>query len=161
MADYYEDLKNRERNFPRRACRVLGQIPAYGIYQYNPLIRENRLARLLMARSASFYLSDQGGLQDILEGAEIHVQALAYRVLGLDDDRARKAAADNSLILMGTLFRPLHRTTRLLAFRALSNAAHTPELAEKIHAKAPRGPGPSGYPLSQGATGRVDRGPAS
>ena len=136
LADYYEDLKNRERNFPRRACRVLGQIPAYGIYQYNPLIRENRLARLLMARSASFYLSDQGGLQDILEGAEIHVQALAYRVLGLDDDRARKAAADNSLILMGTLFRPLHRTTRLLAFRALINAAHTPELAEKIHAKA-------------------------
>ena len=62
-------------------------------------------------------------MRDLLEGSEIHVQMLAYRVLAQDDDRARRLAADMLDILLGTLLRPLHRKTRLAAFGALANAA--------------------------------------
>jgi hypothetical protein len=60
---------------------------------------------------------------DLIEGSEVHVQALAYRVLGQDDDRARSLAVELLDILLGTLLRPLHRKTRLAALRALANAA--------------------------------------
>ena len=55
------------------------------------------------------------------------VQALAFRILGRDEPRAREVAADNADLLQATLFRPLHRRTRLLAFKALENAASRDE----------------------------------
>jgi hypothetical protein len=136
LADYYQNLKVDEPGFARRASAVLGRIPAYAIFDYNRLIRDNRLARLMFERSSRFYLADEIGLQDLVEAPEIHVQALAYRALGLDDDRARDLAAKNVDVLIGTLLRPLHRTTRILAFGALANAARNPDQARRIHHKA-------------------------
>jgi hypothetical protein len=136
LADYYGALKSEDARFSRRAASVLNRIPAYTIPNYNQLIRDNRLARLLFARSAPAYLTDARSVRDLVEAAEIHVMALAYRALGLDDDRARVLAAENLSLLLGTLLRPLHRSTRVLAFRALVNAATTRENATRIHAKA-------------------------
>ena len=75
-------------------------------------------------------------VRDLVEGSEIHVQRLAYRVLGLNDARARQLARDNIEILLGTLLRPLHRDTRIHAFKALKNAAHEPEGAAMVLARA-------------------------
>jgi hypothetical protein len=136
LADYYQKLKDEDSAFSLRAAQVLGQVPAYTIYRYNDLIRKNRLARLLFERSASDYLSDPASMQDLVEASEIHVQALAYRVLALDDERARYIAAHNMELLLGTLLRPLHRTTRALAFHALRNAATTHEIAQRILTRA-------------------------
>ena len=136
LADYYGALKSDETGFARRAAAVLGRIPAFAIYHYAKLIRDNRLARLLFARSASAYLADPRSVRDLVEGAEIHVMALAYRALAQDDERARVQAADNLMLLLGTLLRPLHRGTRTLAFRALANAATNAENAARILAKA-------------------------
>ncbi len=124
LANHYAALKQEnEAGFPRRACRVLSQIPAYSIWNYHQLVRENRLARLLFERSAEAYLTDAACMADLVEGSEIHVMALAYRAMGLDDPRAREFAHANLPLLLGTLLRPLQRHTRTLAFEALSNAA--------------------------------------
>jgi hypothetical protein len=111
---------------------VLGQVPAYSIHLYNQLVRENRLARLLFERSASAYLADPRSLADLVEASEIHVMSLAYRALGLDDERARAQAARHLPLLMGTLLRPMQRDTRTLAFGALANAASTLDTARLI-----------------------------
>ncbi len=132
LADYYAALKSDEAVFSRRAANVLSKVPAYSIYQYNPLIKENRLARLLFERSAASYLADPRSLADLVEGAEIHVMALAYRALGLNDERARQQAVEHLPLLMGTLLRPLQRDTRTLAFGALANAATTLETARLV-----------------------------
>lgn len=132
LADYYMALKSDEAVFSRRAASVLGRVPAYSIFQYNPLIRENRLARLLFERSASSYLADPRSMADLVEASEIHVMSLAYRALGLDDPRAREQAAVHLPLLMGTLLRPMQRDTRTLAFAALANAANTIESARMI-----------------------------
>ncbi|MDQ7823793.1 MAG: gliding motility protein [Candidatus Eremiobacteraeota bacterium] len=123
LAAYYENLRPDSRAFGRRVCEVLGQVPAYAIYRYDALIRENRLARLLFERSFSSYLDDGIAFRNLIEAPEIHVQLLAYRVLGLDDPRAGEIASENIHILMGTLLRPLQRATRIAAFKALLNAA--------------------------------------
>ena len=136
LSDYYAALKADPAVFSRRAASVLGRIPAYSISFYHRLIRENRLARLLFERSAADYLADPGALTDLVEASEIHVMALAYRALGLDDDRARTQAAEHLPLLLGTLLRALQRPTRKLAFRALANAAATPETAARILARA-------------------------
>ena len=136
LADYYDALKVDDVRFCRRAASVLNRIPAFTIHNYNQLIRDNRLARLLFARSAPAYLADARSVRDLVEAAEIHVMALAYRTLGLDDERARVLAAENLSLLLGTLLRPLHRSTRMLAFRALANAANTRENATRVLAKA-------------------------
>jgi hypothetical protein len=136
LADYYSALKNNEVEFSRRAANVLGQVPAFSIWNYNMLIRENRLARLLFERSAASYLADPRSIADLVEGAEIHVMALAYRALALDDERARTLAAQNLPLLLGTLLRPLQRETRGLAFGALSNAATTLDTARIILSRA-------------------------
>ena len=137
LRDYYDSLKSKdEAAFSRRAANVLSQVPAFSIYSYNSLIRTNRLARLLFERSAAAYLADPVSIQDLVEASEIHVMALAYRALGLDDDRARALAAANLPLLMGTLLRPLQRTTRALAFGALANAATTLENARLILQRA-------------------------
>lgn len=133
MAGYYEALRGKDdAGFSRRAANALAQVPAFSIFQYNDLIRRNRLARLLFERSASSYLADPRAVSDLIEGAEIHVMALGYRALGLDDERARTQAAHHLTLLLGTLLRPLHRVTRMLAFRALANAATTAENARVI-----------------------------
>ena len=136
LADYYAALKSDEAVFSRRAANVLGKVPAFSIGQYNPLIKENRLARLLFERSASSYLAHPRSLADLVEASEIHVMALAYRALGLDDDRARAQASEHLPLLMGTLLRPMQRDTRTLAFRALANAANTVEAAKLILERA-------------------------
>jgi hypothetical protein len=124
LADYFEKLRARDPvEFSRRAANVLTQVPAYTFWSYGRTVQDNRLARLLLERSLDSFLGDAAALRDLVEASEIHVQHLAYRVLGLDDDRARTAAVDNLDILIGTLLRPLHRTTRLAAFGALKNAA--------------------------------------
>jgi hypothetical protein len=132
LADYYAALKSNKTAFSRRAANVLGKVPAYSIFQYNALIRENRLARLLFERSVSSYLADPRSLADLVEASEIHVMALAYRALGLNDPRAREQAATHLPLLMGTLLRPMQRDTRALAFGALANAAGTLESARLI-----------------------------
>jgi len=136
LADYYAALKADETAFSRRAANVLGQVPAYSIRQYNQLVRENRLARLLFERSASSYLADPRSLADLVEASEIHVMSLAYRALGLNDDRAREQASRHLSLLMGTLLRPMQRDTRTLAFGALANAANTLETARLILERA-------------------------
>jgi hypothetical protein len=136
LADYYAALKADETAFSRRAANVLGQVPAYSIRQYNQLVRENRLARLLFERSASSYLADPRSLADLVEASEIHVMSLAYRALGLNDDRAREQASRHLSLLMGTLLRPMQRDTRTLAFGALANAANTNETARLILERA-------------------------
>jgi hypothetical protein len=136
LADYYAALKTDEAAFSRRAANVLSKVPAYSIYQYNPLIKQNRLARLLFERSAASYLADPRSLADLIEGAEIHVMALAYRALGLNDPRAREQAAAHLPLLLGTLLRPMQRDTRTLAFNALLNAANTLEPARLILERA-------------------------
>jgi hypothetical protein len=136
LSHYYEGLKADETQFTRRAAAVLGQVPAYTIFNYDKLLRENRLARLLFERSAKSFLGDARSMADLVEAPEIHVQSLAYRTLGLDDDRARALAAANLPVLIGTLLRPLQRATRMLAFGALANAATTPENARAILQRA-------------------------
>lgn len=136
LAAYYTGLKSDEAVFSRRAANVLGQVPAYSISQYNQLVRENTLARLLFERSASSYLADPRSLADLVEASEIHVMSLAYRAFGLDDDRARAQAAIHLPLLLGTLLRPMQRDTRTLAFGAVANAAGTSETARLILERA-------------------------
>ena len=137
LATHFDAIKDRdELLFSRRATSVLSRIPAYSIQSYHALLRDNRLARLLFARSAPAYLADGRSLRDLVEAAEIHVMALAYRALSLDDPRAPSLAAENLSLLLGTLLRPLHRGTRVLAFGALANAATTEVDAGRILAKA-------------------------
>jgi hypothetical protein len=136
LADYYGALKSDEANFSRRAANVLGQVPAYSIHQYHQLVRENRLARLLFERSAASYLGHPHSMSDLVEASEIHVMALAYRALGLNDERARAQAAQHLPLLLGTLLRPMQRDTRTLAFGALVNAAGSLETARLILERA-------------------------
>lgn len=136
LSNHYEALAEDDAEFSRRAIAVLAQVPAYSLWAYNAVIRSNRLARLFYERSADKYLSLPAALRDLLEAPEIHSQALGFRVLGLDDERARQAAAENLDLLLASVLRPLHRQTRWLAFRALDNAATSPELAATIQRRA-------------------------
>jgi hypothetical protein len=100
-------------------------------------LRTNDLARLLFVRSLDQFLAVPQAVQDLVEGSNIHVMMLAYRVLALPDPRARALAAANAEILLGTLLRPLHRKTRMAAFEALANASrHDEAVARHIHARA-------------------------
>ncbi|MEW4529147.1 gliding motility protein [Maioricimonas sp. JC845] len=130
---YYEEFRDDDREFARRATNVLGQVPAFAIGNFNELTRKNRLARMFYARSPARYLAYPEGIRDLLEAPQIHAQAVAFRVLGLPDERARQLAAANIDLLLATLLRPLHRATRTLAFRALANAAVDLETAQRIH----------------------------
>lgn len=136
LASHYEGLLRDPAVFARRAAAVLGHVPAYAIRGYPVLIRSNRLARLLFERTPASYLADPRSVADLVEGSEIHVMALAYRILGLKDPRAVELARYHADLLVGTLLRPLHRITRRLAFDALANAASTPELAARILTRA-------------------------
>jgi hypothetical protein len=136
LESHYRELLQDPATFARRAAAVLSHVPAYAIHGYPALIRNNRLARLLFERTPASYLADPRSVADLVEGSEIHVMALAYRILGLKDPRAVELARHHADLLIGTLLRPLHRITRRLAFDALANAASTPELAARILARA-------------------------
>jgi hypothetical protein len=136
LADYYLGLKSDETDFARRAARVLGLIPAFSIFNYATLIRENRLARLLFERSLSSFLSSKQGLIDLVEASEIHVQELAYRALGQNDPRAQEVGREQLPLLLGTLLRPLQRATRRAAFGALANTARDLDSARMIVERA-------------------------
>lgn len=126
-----------EALFARRAANILTQIPAFAIFNYDQLLRTNDLARLLFVRSFAAFLSLPEAVRDLIEGSEVHVQMLAYRVLAQPDARACQLAAACLDILLGTLLRPLHRKTRLAAFGALANAAQVDkESAARILGRA-------------------------
>ena len=120
LTAHYEALP--EPAFVARACNALSRMPAFAVWSYDRLLASNALARLLFERSNALYLSDANAIRDLLESPQIHVQALAFRILGRDDTRARAIAARNADLLQATLFRPLHRRTRLWAFKAIENA---------------------------------------
>jgi hypothetical protein len=138
LAAYYQAIRDRDPlEFARRASNVLTRIPAYATFSQYLLLRTNDLARLLFVRSLEQFLAVPEAVQDLVEGSNIHVMTLAYRVLALPDERARALAADNVDILLGTLLRPIHRKTRMAAFEALANAArHSEPVARRIHARA-------------------------
>jgi hypothetical protein len=138
IAAYYQAIRDRDaQEFARRASNVLTRIPAFATFNQHQLLRSNELARLLFVRSLEQYLTVPQAVQDLVEGSNIHVMMLAYRILALPDARARNLAAGNVDILLGTLLRPLHRKTRIAAFEALANAAGTSEtVARRIHARA-------------------------
>lgn len=123
LSQYFEALPEKDGTFARRASHALAMMPAYAVHDYDALLKSNRLTRLLFERSTDFYLSDGRAVRDLLESPQIHVQALAFRVLGRGDARARTLAAQNVDLLQATLLRPLHRRTRLMAFAAVRNAA--------------------------------------
>jgi hypothetical protein len=130
LASEYQAVRDRdEPQFARRAANVLTQIPAFAIANMNQLLQTNALARLLFVRSFSSFLTVPAAVRDLVEGSDVHVQMLGYRVLAQDDVRAQKIAADSLEILLGTLMRPLHRKTRLAAFGALANAARADSAA--------------------------------
>jgi len=131
LAAHYEALPENDGTFARRASNALSMMPAYSIHDYDSLLQHNRLTRLLFERSTDFYLSDGRTVRDLLESPQIHVQALAFRVLGRDDARARTLAVENLDLLQATLLRPLHRRTRLMAFAALRNVAMANEGAAR------------------------------
>jgi hypothetical protein len=134
---YYERLRSDPVAFARRVASVLGQLPARSIGRlYRELLKNNQLARLFFEGSEPALLDEPRSVRDLLEAAEIQAQLLALRVLGQDDDRARRLAADNLDLLLPTLLRDLHRKSRLLALGALANAATTPENARAILAAA-------------------------
>lgn len=123
LASHYEELPKEGGVFARRAANALGAAPAFSIWDFDALLSRNRLARLFFQRSDDFYLADPLAVRDLLEAPQIHVQALAFRLLGRDSERARAVARLNLDLLQATLLRPLHRRTRLAAFGALANAA--------------------------------------
>jgi len=138
LAKYYQEIRDRdEQEFARRAAGVLTRIPAYTLFAYQALLRNNDLARLLFSRSLASFLSSPLAVQDLVEGSDIHVMGLSYRILAQRDPRAVKLAGANLDILLGTLLRPIHRKTRLAAFAALANAARSsPEAAKRVLTRA-------------------------
>lgn len=138
LAAYYQDIRDRDPGeFSRRASNVLTRIPAFATFDQGRLLRDNDLARLLFVRSLDQFLTVPQSVQDLVEGSNIHVMMLAYRVLALSDPRASALAAANVDILLGTLLRPLHRKTRMAAFGALANAAkHDEATARRVLSRA-------------------------
>ncbi|WP_426754673.1 gliding motility protein [Myxococcus sp. Y35] len=133
LADHYEGLPKEGGAFARRAANALGALPAYAIWSFDALLEKNRLARLFFLRSDDHYLAEPQAVRDLLEAPQIHVQALAFRLLGRSSARARAVAAQNVDLLQATLLRPLHRRTRHAAFAALANAAaHDVETARVL-----------------------------
>lgn len=112
-----------DEHFPRRAAGVLGRVPAYAVWSYERLVKDNAFARLLFERSGPRWLDEPDVIRELLESPSIHVQHLAFRLLSRDDPRAVVLAADALELLLPTLLRPLHTRTRRAALGALGNAA--------------------------------------
>ena len=133
LSKHYTALLERSPEaFASRAGNVLGKVPAFAIGNYAALVRGNRLARLFFERAHASYVLDARAVRDMLESPQIHVQALAFRVLGWEDDRARVLAARNVDLLQAALLRPLHRKTRMMALGALRNAARDESAARQL-----------------------------
>ncbi|MCY1079543.1 gliding motility protein [Archangium lansingense] len=133
LSAFYESLLQRSPDaFASRAANVLGKMPAFAIRDYGALVRSNRLARLFFERAHAHYAADARAIRDLLESPQIHVQALAFRVLARDDERARALAARNVDLLQATLLRPLHRKTRVMALGALRNAIRDEAAARQL-----------------------------
>ncbi len=49
----------------------------------------------MFVRSFPAYLASSSAVRDLIEGSEIHVQMLGYRVLAQSDERARHLAAED------------------------------------------------------------------
>lgn len=136
LSAYYERLRDTPARFANRAGAVLGQIPAFAVFDYTKLVQQNRLARLLFERTLPSWLEDPVAVSNLVEAAEIHVQQLAYRILGLANPLAAQLAHQNLFILLGTLLRPLHRRTRIFALQALFNSAIDAASAQMILKRA-------------------------
>ena len=63
-------------------------------------------------------------------------QLTARLMLAQDEERARHLAAENLDLLRATLLRDMHRKSRLVALRALANAATTIDNARKVLTRA-------------------------
>lgn len=131
LTAHYEALSITDGTFVRRATNALSMMPAYAIWNYGHLLEKNALARLLFERSTPLYLQEGTLLRELLESPQIHVQALAFRVLGTDDPRAGKLAAGLVDVLAPTLLRALHRRTRLMALGAVKQAVLADETAAR------------------------------
>ncbi len=125
IAAHYEALD--DLTFVRRAASALSRMPAFAVWSYERLLANNPLAKLLFEKSTALYLADAAAVRDLLESPQIHVQILAFRILGQRDPRAPKVAAAHVDLLAATLLRKLRRPTRLLAFAAIANAARHDE----------------------------------
>lgn len=124
LTAWFETLRERDAAmFARRAANILTQLPPSSIHGYDQLMWRNDLAWLLFVRTFSAFLSVPEAVRDLVEGSEVHVRVLGYRVLAQDDDQARRLAVESLETLQGTLLQPLHRKSRLAAFGALANAA--------------------------------------
>lgn len=132
LTAHYEALSTTDGTFVRRATNALTMMPAFAIWQYERLLKENRLARLLFERSTPLYLADARLVRELLESPQIHVQALGFRVLATRDPRAGPMAAQMVDVLAPTLLRPLHRRTRLMAFQAIEQACLADETAARV-----------------------------
>ena len=71
-------------------------------------------------------------LRDLLESPEPRNRALALRALGFDDPRAIQAATNVFDLLLPSPWLRMDKPTKILAFRALLNAATTLENARQI-----------------------------
>jgi len=129
LCAHYEAMSLTDGTFIRRATNALSMMPAFAIWSYDRLLEANKLARLLFERSTPLYLGDARLVRELLESPQIHVQALGFRVLAIDDPRAVAMAGGMADLLGPTLLRPLHRRTRLKAFAALERAALSNESA--------------------------------
>jgi hypothetical protein len=137
LRKYYDKLRDKPAAFARRVASVLGQLPANSIGgSYKELLANSELARLFFVGSVAALQADPRSVRDLLEAPEIHAQMLAFRVLAGEEEPARQLAAENLDLLLPTLLRPLHRKSRLVALRALANAATNPENARRILGKA-------------------------
>lgn len=136
-AERLAGLKLAEADFARRAAAILTRIPAGAIRNHQALLRHNRLARLLFQPAPEAFLADPAGVADLVEAPEIHVQGLGYRVLAQPGARARVLAREHLDVLAGALLRPLKREARMLALRALDQAAaDDPATAQRVLAAA-------------------------
>lgn len=124
LAEYYGELPLEDGTFARRAAAALALMPPYALGEADWLAQDNRLARLLLERSAQYYLA-QGAtaVRELLESPLPTVQALAYRLLGLEEEQARALAARHVERLLPALVQPMHRRLRSMALGALRNAA--------------------------------------
>lgn len=136
LAVYFESLQSEPIAFAKRAANVAGQVPPFAFWNYRECIRSNRLTRLLYERKPESYLASESALQDLIEAPEIHAQHLAYKALSCSTEKAAELAQANLQLLLGTLLRPLHRRTRLTAFKALRNACRDEETSDIVLQRA-------------------------
>lgn len=136
VAERLAGLKLPEADFARRAAGILTRLPAGSIRNYQALLHNNRLARLLFQPAPEAFLAHPASVSDLVEAAEIHVQGLGYRVLALPDPRARALAHEHLDVLAGALLRPLKREARMQALRALDHAGTDAASAQRVLAAA-------------------------